>query len=67
MTDRGVANLPLLIGFHSWVALGLSLRCKLRLVLKLPVVIVAPNTASHCTLTAEVQTHSGSQWKSEKC
>ncbi len=33
MTDRGVANSPLLIGLHNWVAL--SLRCKLRFVLKL--------------------------------
>ena len=28
MTDRGVANSPLLIGFHNLVTLGLSLRCK---------------------------------------
>ncbi len=25
MTDRGVANSPILIGFHNWVTLGLSL------------------------------------------
>ena len=27
MTDRGTANSALLIGFHNWVTLGLSLRC----------------------------------------
>ena len=35
MTDRGVANSPLLIGFHNEVRLGLSSHCKLRLVLQL--------------------------------
>ncbi len=37
MTDRGAANSTLLIGFHNWVMLGLSLRCKLCLVLKLSI------------------------------
>ncbi len=27
MTDGGVANSALLIGFHNWVMLGFSLRC----------------------------------------
>ncbi len=35
MADRGVANSPLLIEFHNEVTLGLSLHCKLHLVLKL--------------------------------
>ncbi len=42
MTNIGVAKSLLLIGFHNWVTLGLSLRCKLRLVLKLSIVSLFP-------------------------
>ena len=37
MINRGVANSPLLIGFHNWVTLGLSSHCKSRFVLKLSI------------------------------
>ena len=37
MTDRGTANSPRLIGFNIWVTLSLSLRYKLRFVLKLSI------------------------------
>ncbi len=51
MTDGGVANSPLLIGFHNLVTLGLSLHCKLRLVLKLSFMYLSqgltwPNSSS---------------------
>ncbi len=37
MTDEGVAISTHWIGFHNWVTFRLSLRCKLRLVLKLSI------------------------------